>query len=395
MNRFWVHLMLLMGFCNSVRAAEIAVLDFDSYGMTHDDASLISQGFRDAFLEEGRFFPLEGYDISDRLGAGREADLSQARSLVAEARTKLNAGQASQAIQMLQEAERLHRSAGSHIARRAQLSDVYFFLGQAQLRTKQSRDAQASFVKMLHTYPGYLETRAGSVSSGVVRAVEQAATARAQRDRDLADVGAVQAVSRRLRVPAVVVGVVDSNGQVKVRLFQNGRIQGEIQRVLQDMPPFPGDPVYLDMIKELTLNATAVGSSSRGFQEPPSFDREPSRSGNSGGFDQPDFDAPPPVADGQQEQRDSTPLPDSIGKERTQWWKFWKNWSRPTRAPATGQINVGGRSHLPITQQWWFWGATGAIVVGGGVTAAVLLSQSDGPDGPRIGPSYTVVIESP
>ena len=85
MNRFWVHLLLLLGICNTARAAEIAVLDFDSFGMTHDDATLISQGFRDAFLEDGRFFPLEGYDISDRLGAGREADLSQARSLVADA----------------------------------------------------------------------------------------------------------------------------------------------------------------------------------------------------------------------------------------------------------------------------------------------------------------------
>ena len=396
MSRLWIHLLLLLGFCNTVRAAEIAVLDFDSFGMTHDDASLISQGFRDAFLEEGRFFPLEGYDISDRLGMGREADLSQARSLVGDARTKLNAGQATQAIEILHEAERLHLSAGSHVARRAQLSDVYFFMGQAQLRMNQSREAHASFVKMLQTYPGYLETRAGNVSSGVSRAVEKAKAERAQRDRELLDVAAVQAISRRLQVPALVVGVVDSNGQLKVRFFQNGRIQGEIQRVLQDMPPFPGDPVYLDMIKELTLNATAVGSSRGSFQEPPSFGGQNTSSGSSGqgGFDQPNFDAPPPVADGQDEQRDSTPLPDSIGKERTDWWKFWKNWSRPTRPPATGQINVGGRSHLPVTQRWWFWGATGAIVVGGGVTAAVLLVQSDGPDGPRDGPTYNIVIDS-
>ena len=270
---------------------------------------------------------------------------------------------------------------------------MYFFLGQAQLRAKQSRDAQASFVKMLHTYPGYLETRAGNVSPGVRRAVEQAAAQRAQRERDLLDVGAVQAISRRLRASAVVVGVVDSNGQLKVRFFQNGRIQGEIQRVLQDMPPFPGDPIYLDMIKELTLNATAVGASSGGFQAPPRFDDQPSASGSSDGFRQPNFDAPPPVADGQEESRDSTPLPDSIGKERKQWWKFWENWERPSRAPTTGQINVGGRSHLPITQQWWFWGATGAVVVGGGVTAAVLLGQSEKAE-PQIGPTYTIVIQT-
>lgn len=394
MNRLWVHLLLLMSLCTTARAAEIAVLDFDSFGMTHDDASLISQGFRDAFLEEGRFFPLEGYDISDRLGSGRESDLSQARSLVAEARTQLNAGQASQAIQMLEEAERLHRSAGSHVARRAQLSDVYFFLGQAQLRTKRSAEARASFVKMLQTYPGYLETRAGSVSPGVTRAVEEAASERAQRDRELADAGEVQAISRRLRVPSVVVGVVDSNGQLKVRFFQNGQIQGEIQRVLQDMPPFPGDPIYLDMIKELTLNATAGGSSIGGFQEPPTFERQQTPSGSFDGFEQPNFDAQPPLADGQQEPVNTTPLPDSIGKERTQWWKFWRNWERTPRAPVTGQINVGGRSHLPITQRWWFWGATGAVVVGGGVTAAVLLSQPEEPGDLQAGPTYTVVIET-
>jgi len=395
MHRFLVQCFLLIGFGFSAKAAEVAVLDFDSFGLTHDEASLVSQGFRDAFLEEGRFFPLEGYDISDRLASGREEDLSRARFLVAEARTKLNAGRATQAIQMLEEAESLHRSAGSHIARRAQLSDVYFFLGQAQLRTNRGRDAQESFQKMLKTYPAYQEIRAANVSTSVASAIERAEATRLGQRRDLRDAGEVQSIANRLGVSVVVVGVVDSNGQLHVRLIQEGRIQGEIRKQLQDVPPFPGDPIYLEMIKELALTVQG-GSSTAGFQAPPDFNQSPQSNSfsSSSNFTEPSFNTDSQAAVGEAQQEEDTPLPDSIGRERSTWWRFWEKIKRPSREPVTGRINVSGRTPRPVTQQWWFWGATGAVVAGGGIAAAVLLGGSEDSPESGDGPSYSVTIET-
>jgi len=375
------------------RAAEIAVLDFDSYGLNYDDSALVSQGFRDAFLEQGGLFPLEGYDITDRLSTGHEENLSRARKLIADARTYLNNGRAGEAIVMLEEAELLHKRAGSDIARRAQIADVYFFMGQAQLRLGRSSSAHKSFVEMLNCYPGYAETRAGAMTSSVNASISRAKTARINQNRDLMEPMESATLARRIRVQAVLVGVVDGQGNLKVRLTQNGRIQGEISRSLESVPPFPGDPVYTEMVRELALNlSTDAGGG--GFSPPPRFDTPPPDD-----FDTPPrFDTPPPRGDSVDQTTtqggggDSTPdLPDSIGKVRRPWWQFWKR----DQAPVTGRINVGG-SAGPVTQQWWFWAATGAVFAGGTTAAVVLLSDGEGTDDPGQGGSsvsYTLNIE--
>jgi hypothetical protein len=375
------------------RAAEIAVLDFDAYGLTYDEAALVSQGFRDAFLEQGTFFPLEGYDITDRLGSGHEADIARARKLVADARVYLNEGRASGAVVLLEEAELLHKRAGSLIGRRAQIADVYFFMGQAQLRLGRSSSANKSFIAMLNAFPGYAENRAGNVTSSVNAGMARAKTARMNQGRELMEVTESSGLARRLRVQVVVVGVVDGSGQLTVRLTQNGRIDGELTRRLDDVPPFPGDPVYAEMIRELTLNLSN-GSNGGSFTPSPRFDTPPPT----------DFDPPPrfdtrpprgnsesdPTSDRPSAQDDKPGLPSSFGKTRRPWWQFWKK----DKAPVTGRINVGGRMG-PVTQEWWFWAATGAVVAGGATAAVVLLS-----DGEDVGPvegvtstSYTLSIQ--
>jgi hypothetical protein len=376
------------------RSAEVAVLDFDGFGLSYDDTALVSQGFRDAFLEEGRFFPLEGYDISDRLGSGKEEALSRARYLVAEARSYLNSGRAMESLGMLEEAEELHRSAGSHHARRAQLADVYFFLGQAQLRLGRSQAANETFVKMLKTYPGYAETRAGSVPSSVNSAMARAKTVRINQSRDLMDAGSADNMARRLRVQAVVSGVVDGNGQLAVRLFRGGRIEGEINRRLDTLPPFPGDPIYLEMVQQLMLNLGASSGRDGGFASPPDFG---GASGRDGFQDAPSFDSGSgPVSSGrtgptgQMPEEDSGPgLPESLGKDRRPWWKFWGS---KDAKPVTGRINVGGRS--PLAENWWVWAAGGAVVAGGGVAAVLLLNSSGGVAQSATGSSYTLTIET-
>jgi hypothetical protein len=373
-----------------VRAGEIAVLDFDSHGLNYDDAALVAQGFRDAFLEQGNFFPLEGYDITDRLSAGHESDVSLARKKVADARVFLNEGRAREAVRFLEEAEQLHKNAGSIHARRAQIADVYFFMGQAELRLGRSTAANKRFVQMLNAYPGYLERRAGDVTSSIKSSIERAKIVRASQGRDLMEVSASNALTKKLRVSAVVVGMVDASGQLHVRLTQEGRIDGELRRKLESVPPFPGDPVYAEMVQELTAN---LDTSNSGFSQVPEFDSVPSEQ-----FDSPPgFDTPSSSGDSVEEsttergrvRNDLPGLPDSIGKDRRPWWQFWKS----DKAPVTGQINVGGRLG-PITQEWWFWAATGTVVAGGTTAAIILISDRE--EDPELGPistSYTLSIE--
>lgn len=376
-----------------VRAGEIAVLDFDSHGLKYDDAALVSQGFRDAFLEQGTFFPLEGYDITDRLSAGHEAGVSEARKKVADARVYLNEGRAREAVGMLEEAERLHKKAGSHYSRRAQIADVYFFMGQAELRLGRSSAASSRFVQMLGAYPGYAETRAGVVTASVKAGMERAKSIRASQGRDLMEANASGDLARKLRVKAVVVGVVEASGKLHVRLIQSGRIDGEIRRQLDSVPPFPGDPVYTDMVRALIAN---LGEGSGGFTQAPGFSTGPRTE-----FDAaPRFDTPssgddsiaPSSTDRPQVDDDSPGLPDTIGKDRRPWWQFWKK----DKPPITGRINVESRLRLgPYTQEWWFWAATGTVVAGGAAAVVILLRNGEGDMEPGpVSTSYTLSIES-
>jgi hypothetical protein len=375
-----------------VRAGEVAVLDFDSHGLSYDDGALVAQGFRDAFLEQGTFFPLEGYDITDRLSAGHEAGVSEARKKVADARVYLNEGRAGQAVRMLEEAERLHKVAGSQYSRRAQIADVYFFMGQAELRLGRSTAASARFVQMLDAYPGYGSTRAGVVTSSIKAGIARAEAIRASQGRELMEASASGDLAQKLRVKAVVVGVVEASGKLHVRLIQSGRIDGEIRRQLDSVPPFPGDPVYTEMVRELTAN---LGSEGGGFTQSPGFSTGPTTEFDAApGLDTPNSGSnpvSPSTTDRPQVDNDLPELPDALGKDRKLWWQFWKR----EKAPVTGRINVEGRLRLgPYTQEWWFWAATGTVVAGGATAAVILLGNSEGdPEPGPVSTSYTLRIE--
>jgi len=149
--------------------------------------------------------------------------------------------------------------------------------------------------------------------------------------------------------------------------------------------------VYVEMVRALTTNLGASNSS--GFTPAPQFDAVPSTQ-----FDSPPgFDAPPAGGDSvaqsstdrAQVQDDSPGLPESLGKDRRPWWKFWGD----KKAPVTGRINVSGRQG-PITQEWWFWAATGTVVAGGTTAAVIMLSngEEDLEPGP-LSTSYTLSIE--
>jgi len=376
------------------RSAEIAVIDFRGYGVSFDDAALVSQGFRDAFLEEGKFFPLEGYDISDRLSSNYEDDLSRARSLVSEARDLLNRSKAQDALVLLEEAEIAHKRAGSLFGRQSQIADVYFYLGQAQLRLGRSTLAQEAFLRMFAAYPDYDTARAGRVSASVTSSMSRAKSEWESGNPTLLSIKSASAIARRLRVAAVVVGTVESNGSIRVRLSQDGQVKGDVRRQVSEIPPFPGDPIYTEMVSEL------LGSDSGSVGNSSSFSSGSDSSNKSDFADAPSFangsfdsgSAPTENSGRQEGPSDSPGLPDSLGKDFVPWWKFWE---RDKKTAPLNQINVGGVRE-PITQQWWFWAATGAVVVGGGTAAVIVLSDKepdpDSPSNADTSTSYTLSI---
>ena len=305
----------------------------------------------------------------------------------------LNRSKAQDALVLLEEAETAHKRAGSLFGRQSQIADVYFYLGQAQLRLGRSTLAQEAFLRMFAAYPDYDTARAGRVSSSVTSSMSRAKAEWESGTPTLLSMKSASAIARRLRVSAVVVGTVESNGSIRVRLSQNGQVQGDVRRQTSEVPPFPGDPIYADMVSEL-LGSLSGGVGNSSFSAS-------SSSGNKSEFaDAPSFgngsmdSTPEPTENkGRQEgPSDSPGLPDSLGKDFTPWWQFWKRDKETTRL---NQIDVGGVRE-PITQRWWFWAATGAVVVGGGTAAVIVLSDKDpDPDNPSdadTSTSYTLSI---
>ncbi len=132
-------------------AQDVAVLEFDGYGVPYDQITRLSRGLQDAFLDEGSYTPVDEFALADRLSAGRASDISEARKLISEARKSLDLGNAAGALRNLEDALRLHEGAGSHIARRPELADAHYLAGDALLRLGRSYDAERHFV-----WPGEL-----------------------------------------------------------------------------------------------------------------------------------------------------------------------------------------------------------------------------------------------
>jgi hypothetical protein len=381
--------LLLFGaflFPSEAGAVEVAVLDFDGYGVDFDDASLVSQGLRDAFLEEGSFFPLESFDITDRLAVGRETNVSQARELVGQARVAMSSGRHARGIALLEQARKLHEEAGSALARRSELADLHYFQGEAYAALGQRSQALGAFELCLWLYPGYPETRArGRSSSQVVALVAEAATRQANAERRMLSPQEAGSVADRLRVGAVVSGYVESSGRMHARMVQGDRVIGELTQTLEDFPPFPGDPIYIQLVASLLAGTssgggTAISRSSFGDQ-----------SGAGGGFEElPEFDEPAP------QQTRPPPPPRTVTKKRRWEIPFFRERTFKTGNTTVRIRQEGVRSTKPVTERWWFWPVTGVAVAGAGTTAAVLVvrnvdfgSNKDGGPG-----TYTVTVET-
>ncbi len=418
MTRAWrwliVGVVWLGLYVDPVRAETVAVLDFDGYGVSFDDAALVSQGLRDAFLET-RWMPMSDFDIADRLGSGHENDISQARRLVSDARAALDRGSASSALSKLRQAKKLHEASGSPIARRPEMADLYFFMGRALLNLGRRSEAKASLVECLYLYPGYGQHRAPSMGNSLRSLLAEAQRKIDSESKRILSSAEVANLQSRLGVDAVVIGYLQADGTIYARLVEGTTIVNEVKKVSSEVPPFPGEPIYGHLVRELAgLGSGGVSGPAPDYGDPsdaygPStYEEDPFSEGSSSGDfeDLPEFDEddpyaeqPPPRQEGVSIRSPKTDPPPPEHDERESGFRASSEEAGDTRIKSTGRMKY---DRGPITHQPWFWGVVvGGLAVGGGVAAIVVLQdQSGGTDdtedtGSEPDPSsYTLTLET-
>ncbi|MFZ5476251.1 MAG: hypothetical protein ACOZNI_05695 [Myxococcota bacterium] len=306
-------------------AASVAVLDFDGYGVSRDDALAASQALRDRFLAEGLLDPLSGSDIAGGVSRGEDAALRRARELVASARSKLDAGDVAGAIGALAEGISLHERAWSDVGRRSELADAHWLYAQALLRGGRSAEARAHATEACFLHPRYGRDRATNLTSAQADLLRTAEDTLAKGPRRVRPSAEIAEIAASLEVDFVVTGFVEHDGQVHTRLYAGARLLGEAVATLDQLPPLADDPAWADVALEL---AGAAGAAPEEGGEDEDLDEALEDLDDIG-----DLDAPAPRAE-------------------------------PARAPPARRP-PGER----VTDQWWFW--TGAFFAAGGVGALV------------------------
>lgn len=353
----------------ALAAGTIAVLDLDGYGVTWDTAQVMSQGVRDGFLENGDYDPIGGYQIADSVSAGHEAEIKQARTLLAEARVQMDAGNISGALSRLDQVLNLHQKANSWVARRPELADAHYFAAVAYSRTGRSSEALLHLKEALYLYPGYDQTRASNPPVNIKSLFEQA-----RRDIDAEGPRTwsgtqVAAIGRLLGTSNVVAGYVTADGTLYLRLYRDGKVVSEATGKAPEMPLQPGDAYYADMAARIAATGAAGGSTSRSSSSTSS-----SSTSSSGG----DFaDVPALTEDEERDLADE----DTEGLEEATRDKEEAERERKPGKP-TGKIKAsrgGIRYHKPVTQRWWFWTGIVAVAGGGGYLLYTVLDEEDRP----------------
>lgn len=352
----------------SSHALDVAVLPFDGYGaIPYDEVQLASQGFRDAFLEDGTHFPLSEYEVANRVASGHQDDIAEARRLVAQARTSLDKGQPAAALSSLTVALDLHEASGSQWARRPEVADIHFFIGQALLASGRRAEAVAAFGEALYLYPAYDDARAPTLNSQAEQTFAEAARVLDEAPPRSPALGELDALAGTLEADLIVIGEVDLSGTVSATLVQDGRVIGETTRSMMVVPPYPGEPIYVEMVEELLGGGSA----------PAVVDAPPDVVDDDVYYDLDEFEP--------EDRRVREPLftrqdDDSVGT-------------------ISGDSKRAPRQQKKLTQQWWFW--TAAVAVVGGGTGTIVWLNMDGaePTGSETveghQPTYTVTLSTP
>ncbi len=354
----------------------VVVLDLDGYGVSYETTEVMSQGLRDGFLEEGTFDPLSAYDITEGLSAGQQQNITTARTRLAEARKQMEAGSNVAALRTMAEVLSIHEEAWSWVGRRSELADVHYYIAVAMAASGRKADAVAHLVEAFHLFPAYDSERAVNPPASMARLFVDAYNQLDQGERRSIPGAQIATIGDKLGARYVVTGYVVEDGTVHASLFQDGRLINETTEYAEELPLYPGDPLFLDIATHL------VG----GFSEPqPAPVVVPSYS-SSGPSEFEDFHDIPSVEPLEQTPSSSSTLITDHGSDYSS-----------SRSPRRGRRS---RAEIhtdrdPVTEQWWFWTSISAVVVGGGVGLYFALRPDPVEEEPIVeeGDSYTIALD--
>ncbi len=304
-------MLLWIGLCS---AATVAVVDFQAWGVSHDDADLATEGVRAALLSAGVLDSLPGSDISDGVSASTESDLRSARAHAAEARRLYLSGDYAGAVSAASEAVQEHATALSDVGRRPEFADAWYTLGVANVKLQRNIDASDAFLHVGALYPHYLEERATNVPPAATALLSAAQREAARPQIDAEEIARVRSL---LRVDWVVTGAVTEEGEIVAQVWGPGtsgevRVRAELKGYFLPVPVPEISDVYGRIAADIGRKAVLVQSVAV----------------------QADVDQP------------------------------------------AGEDEPAAPRRRPITSQWWFWAGAGAIA-GGGVLVGYSLWQPD------------------
>lgn len=369
--------------------ADIVVLELDGFGVPYKDAALAAEGLRRALDDDRRHRPVDPYDLSDRLTEGHRGDLEEARELLRDARRDLDRGKADVALARLNDCLDLHLASGSDIVRRAELADVYTFIGIALIELGAGEGAVEPFFQAERLYPGYLLDRAPPMSGYARELFEQARAERLAGPRYSRSVQELDGIARAAGADAILTGYIESDGTVRLRLVEDGRLTGEVSDRVRELPPYPGDPVYAQWVEEL------LGS---GAREPAPRPREDDRDTRSSSRDDRDArdsrsrEEPPPREEPRRDRESSDDLDDldALAAARSERGSS----SRRSREDEDRIDGASSRPPKADSSKRWLLVAGGAALAGGAVAGAVVaVNNGGGEASTELSPRYTVVLE--
>jgi hypothetical protein len=322
----------------------VALLPLDGTpGTSSAGASQTVRGIAAAIQKEGGVVPLYDTELAQRLGAGSEERLADAREALSEGRRLLAEGDADLALAFLEEAVNAHRDAGSDVVRRGEAADAHYSFGRALLRTYERDRARAEIRRAILLVPDYMGSRADAVDPDIAAlAAEAEKSLRDRPPRRLTTEGAAQ-VGADLKVDFVVHGAVEADGKLVLTVQEGSDKLYTVERMGPFAPPIVGDPWYDGIARQIV--AACLHETIPQVTEQPRV----------AVVEAPPDGAPPP------------PPPDPPPDEK------------PPEDPRGGT--------------WWVWASAGVLAAGGaGAIVYATLPQPE-PDAPE--PVWSVAVTPP
>jgi hypothetical protein len=230
---------------------EIAVLDFDGYGVNWTDTQSAADGLRAALLSGGQLRPLTGAEISRRMLGDRQDQLNLARQLMADARLRLDADEREEALALLAEALGLHDSLGSGVCRRPEVADVFGWSAITMAELGWEAESLAYMIEALALYPRWQQDRASGLSTEVLASFVDANHVLLASPRRVVPAIGLQAAIDILATPRLVLGRLELDGSLVLQVFDGTTHRGELAARAQSLPLTQSDPVFHDLARRL------------------------------------------------------------------------------------------------------------------------------------------------